>query len=317
MKKKVSATDLRRLQYFEVVARLGSVGGAAKELGVSPSAVSHQLAELRRSIGEDLFVRSGRGLALTNAGRLMAERLSTAFDILSSSVTSAIGEEREIIRVAACSSFGPYWLVPRMADFRRARPNMDIEMRLYGRDPELTQATADCIVTAQAVKPGYTAFDLFKEQAIAVAVPGLVKAGQNAEVPLITTDTAAGVLGDDWKTVARAAEVSLPKEPDWVRCTHYVLALEAAKAGLGAAIIPDFVAAGAIAEGKLVDLGLGRHRLENRTYRACFKEARSNEAGLRAFVSWLKRHVRAGIQPVASEVVMPLRPKTDRKGLTG
>lgn len=292
MMNKVNANTLRRLQYFEVTARLGSVRRAAEDLGVSPSAVSHQLAELRRAVGEDLFVRSGRGLALTNAGRLLAERLSTAFGILNSSMTTLIGEEPPIVRVAACSSFGPYWLMPRLAGFRKARPDLDIEMRLYARDPELTQATADCIVTAQPVKPGYAHVDLFEERAIAVAAPGVAGNGRVAGVPLITTDTAEGDLGDDWRVIAKATGVSLSNDPEWVRCTHYVLALEAAKAGLGAAIIPDFVAAQALEEGRLVDLDLGGHRLENRTYRACYKEARGNEPGLRAFVAWLKRSVR-------------------------
>jgi DNA-binding transcriptional LysR family regulator len=236
---------------------------------------------------------------LTSAGKRMAERLSTAFGILDSSLNSAIGIERKVVSIAACSSFGPYWLIPRLADFKDAHPDTEIELRLYSKDPELTQATADCIVTAQPVKAGYASIDLFEESAIAVAPPGLVRNGRIDDVPLITTDTADAELGDDWRFVAAAADVLLPKSPEWVRCTHYVLALEAAKSGLGVAIIPDFVAADAIGEGRLVNLGLGEHRLENRTYRICFKEARRREAALQKVLAWIKRSSRGDDSPDA------------------
>lgn len=294
MPKRRDPSIFRRLEYFEATARHGSISKAAAELGVSPSAVSHQLSDLRQTIGEELFVRSGRGVVLTNAGRRMAETLSTAFGLLESSLDTAIGVERTVVSVAACSSFGPYWLVPRLPEFKDAHPDTEIELRLYSKDPELTQATADCIVTAQPVKSGYVSIDLFEESAIAVASPGLVKNGRIEGVPLVTTDTAEAELGDDWRLVADAAGLALPKYPEWIRCTHYVLALEAAKAGMGIAIIPDFVAADAIKDGRLVDIGLGNHRLEHRTYRVCYKEVRGKETALQNVLTWLKRAGRDG-----------------------
>lgn len=294
MSKRRDPSIFRRLEYFEATARHGSISKAAAAMGVSPSAVSHQLSDLRRTVGEDLFVKSGRGVVLTSAGKRMADRLSTAFGILESSVATAIGVERTVVSVAACSSFGPYWLVPRLGEVREMHPDTEIELRLYGRDPELTQATADCIVTAQPVKAGYSAIDLFEERAIAVALPGLVRNGSLVDVPLITTDPSEQHLGEDWKTLANAAGITLPKEPDWLRCSHYVLALEAAKSGLGIAIVPDFVAAGAIGNGQLEDVGFGEHRLEDRTYRVCYKEIRGREAALQKVISWIKRSSRNG-----------------------
>lgn len=70
---------IRSLHYFEAVARRQWVKLAAHELGVSQSAVSHQLKELTITLGEQLLVRAGRGVALTATGRRLAERLSTAF----------------------------------------------------------------------------------------------------------------------------------------------------------------------------------------------------------------------------------------------
>ena len=292
MSKRRDSSIFRRLEYFEATARHGSVARAAAELGVTPSAVSHQLSDLKRTIGEDLFSRSGRGVVLPSAGQRLAERLSTAFGILESSVSSAIGAERASVSIAACSAFGPYWLIPRLQEFNEANPDIDIEIRLYSTDPELTQASADCIISAQEVKSGYASTDLFEERAIAVAPPGMVRGGRINGAPLITTHTEKDELGGDWHYIAEATGAVLPRDPNWIRCSHYILALEAAKAGIGAAIIPDFVAEQAIGEGRLEDLGLGGHRLEDRTYRICYKEIRGNEPALRAVSSWLARTVR-------------------------
>ena len=59
---------LRSLKYFETAARRGSIRDAAEELGVSPSAVSHQMRAVREYVGEEIFLKSGRGIHLTEAG---------------------------------------------------------------------------------------------------------------------------------------------------------------------------------------------------------------------------------------------------------
>src|SRR3954454_6166657 len=63
---------LAQLQSFVLVARLGSVKGAAAELGVTEPAVSVAVGALRRELGDELFVREGRGIALTAGGRRLA-----------------------------------------------------------------------------------------------------------------------------------------------------------------------------------------------------------------------------------------------------
>ena len=68
-------TLIRGLHYFEAVARNVSIKKAAAELKVSESAVSHQLRELTDVLGEHLFVRSGRGIALTPVGAKLSHRL--------------------------------------------------------------------------------------------------------------------------------------------------------------------------------------------------------------------------------------------------
>lgn len=100
---------IRSLHYLEAVARHQSLKLAAEELGVSQSAVSHQLRELTTKLGEQPFIRSGRGIALTPTGQRLADKLAATFSGLQSSLDDVVGSNRPSLRLAVCSSFGPVW----------------------------------------------------------------------------------------------------------------------------------------------------------------------------------------------------------------
>ena len=156
-----NASLIRGLQYFEAVARHQSVKLAAAELGVSQNAVSHQLRQLTKELGEQLLVRSGRGIVLTPVGQRLAEKLSVTFTSLYSSVVDTVGSGRSTLRLAVCSSFAPGWLIPRLKSFFEQQPEFDLQLRLYAEDPPLSHQVADAIVSAVPVKPGFKPIPLF------------------------------------------------------------------------------------------------------------------------------------------------------------
>lgn len=280
---------IRRLQYFEAVARHKSMLGAAKELGISSSAISHQMRDLSRTLGEELFVRSGRGIALTAAGEMLASQVSSTFDRLGATLRDMVGGGSSVLRVAVCSSFGPYWLAPRLPAFAKRYPETRLEIRLYAEHPDQTQDVADCIVTAQGTKLGYSCTTLFEEHLTAV-VASAVPAATRDTLPLITTDCIPGEEMADWRQFAAGAGLAFDElsRNGFTGCTHYLIAMALAEAGLGIALIPDFVATAALAAGRL-----DRHHApvvpSGRTYRACFKEARAHDRGLRHLANWMQR----------------------------
>jgi LysR family glycine cleavage system transcriptional activator len=280
---------LRSLQYFEAVARLGSVSLASAEFGVSASAVSHQLRDLSASLGEELIVRNGRGIALSPAGVRLAARLTATFSDIDAIIAETIGTPRHVLRLGVCSSFGPAWMAPRMPSFLGAHPEIDLELRLYAQDPEQTQANADAFVTAQPVKPGFEAINLFDEVLVAVRKRSAPAARPGSPVRLITTDIEPERLGDDWTTFAAATggrrqDLGID---DMIRSTHYLLALELAKAGLGLALVPDFLAAEALANGSL-ELVHGARVPSERRYQLCFKTAHAADPAIRTLSRWMK-----------------------------
>ena len=206
---------LRGLHYFEAVARLGSVGAAAKEFGVSSSAVSHQLRELAGIVGEKLVEKSGRGIALTPAGDTLSRKLQSTFNELDRMVAEVVGQTQVTFSLAVCSCFGPSWLAPRLPDFFARHPGIDLEVRLYHQDPEQTHTSADAIVTADPVKPGYDSIPLFDELLVAVRRPGAQALDSNQPHRLITTDLEPASIGRDWLDFCAQKRPRPRKSENW------------------------------------------------------------------------------------------------------
>ena len=297
-----SASIIRGLQYFEAVARHQSVKVAAEELGVSQSAVSHQIRELARVLGEQLLMRSGRGIAISPMGQLLAERLSSAFASMQASLDEIVGgESRQLLRLAVCSSFGPGWVVPRLPGFIEANPAIDLQLQLYAQDPQLSHQVADAIFSALPVTPGFSAIHVLDEMLVAVHAPG----SHNGRHRMITTELEPQKLGQDWLDYCARSGIGREtlEEGAWLRSTHYMLALEMARAGLGAALVPDFLARRHIEDGTLAYLDR-THIPSGRVYRLCYKQSRGREIAIQALVKWLRAELSPGatLSPVDSAI---------------
>ncbi len=289
---------MRGLNYFEAVARHQSVKLAAAELGVSQSAVSHQLRELTEALGEQLVERAGRGIGLTSTGERLAARLAVAFAGLQSSVDEIVGGSRRALRLAVCSSFGPGWIIPLLQDFCDTYPGIDLQLCLQAQDPEQTDQVADAFVTALAVRPGFAAVRIVEETLVAVHAPH----GPKAPRRLITTELGEGTLGDDWQAYCRNARLRLSEvqKGSWLQCSHYLFAVDMAKAGLGVALVPDFLARHGIGEGTLAYFDKSRMPT-GRVYHLCYKNQRAGEHEIKCLAAWIKA------QAAAASVVKTLQ----------
>tara|TARA_R110000751_G_scaffold305026_1_gene421022 strand:- start:11671 stop:12663 length:993 start_codon:yes stop_codon:yes gene_type:complete len=121
--------NIRATEYFEAVARLGTVTKAASELGISPSAVSQQIRILEEQFGVRLFRREKRRLVLTLDGDRLFQTTTQAFSAIRnarSAISRQHGTRSLTMRVSP--SFGVRWLGPRIADF--ASQNRDWNIRI-------------------------------------------------------------------------------------------------------------------------------------------------------------------------------------------
>ncbi len=121
---------LNALRVFEAAARHLSFKEAANELSITQAAVSHQIKSLEEYLGVELFRRSGRGVQLTEAARACLPRLREGFDSLAAAVELIRERAAEAdLLITAPPVFTARWLMPRLADFARREPK--IELRVF------------------------------------------------------------------------------------------------------------------------------------------------------------------------------------------
>src|SRR5439155_26418219 len=114
---------------FEAAARHLSFKEAANELSITQAAVSHQIKSLEDYLGVQLFKRAGRGVQLTEAARACLPKLREGFDSLAAAVEMIhLRADETDLQITAPPVFTARWLMPRLADFARREPKVDVRV---------------------------------------------------------------------------------------------------------------------------------------------------------------------------------------------
>src|SRR5512134_950152 len=120
---------LAGLRAFEAAARLLSFKRAAEELHVTPTAISHQVRQLEEAVGARLFERRTRQVLLTAEGQVLLPVLRDGFDSFARALEGLTRRHRRAtVTLSATPAFTAKWLVPRIAAFRKARPDIDLTL---------------------------------------------------------------------------------------------------------------------------------------------------------------------------------------------
>lgn len=146
--------SLTSLSYFEVAARTRSFAAAARELNVTPAAISHQIKALEEYLGVELFVRHHRRVSLTPAAREALPDLHEGFQTLGQAVEKirSYGEERLTVTVCAEPLFATKWIVPRLHRFYAICP--DAEVRLQASLQTVDRARNSAFSVAELKRAG-------------------------------------------------------------------------------------------------------------------------------------------------------------------
>ena len=163
---------LSSLRAFEAAAAHLSFQRAAAELSVTPTAISHQVRGLESSLGQPLFRRLTRQLALTPAGLRLFHALREGFDTLEAGVHALRERSAGTVTLTTNTAFAAKWVLPRMAAFRAACPG--IELRLHASDVlvDLARGDADLAIRSGIGGwPGLVATELMAERYAPVCSP--------------------------------------------------------------------------------------------------------------------------------------------------
>jgi len=248
---------LHAVYVFTVVARTLSMSRAAQQLHVTHSAVSRQVRQLEEHLGQPLFERRVRQIALTDAGRRLLADAGPALERLTGA-TAALRRPQDAVRrvrIHVRASFAQRWLIPRLPDFVAQHPGIAPEVQTSSRAPDKRLGHYDIAVQRglagwpAAIEP--VAF--LQDDLALVAAPALLRRRPVAA----PADLAAHVLleaktrPDDWR--AWLAQVGAPglRPRGMLAFDHHYLVLQAASDGLGVALAPDSLAASELASGRL------------------------------------------------------------------
>lgn len=238
--------SLRALRALAETARTGSLAGAARSMNVTPSAVSHLLRDLDSQLGISVLAGKGR---LTETGEHLARRLIGAFDTIDTAVREAHRAAADI-RVTTLSSFLTLWLMPRLGRFQAEQPRTHLLLSTGTRPVDLGAEPFDCAIRwGRGGWPGLRTTLLFRDRPVVVLNPRLLQSGAPPQdLPRLAGRTRA----EDWPLVAQALGWS--DRPAFLTLETRALAVQAAIAGMGAAVVDRNLVAGLIDSGVLSEI---------------------------------------------------------------
>lgn len=252
---------LSSLRVFEAVGRTGSFTRAAERLNLTQSAVSRQVRRLEDELGEPLLIRHHHRLELTASGALLLQALGRALHEVETAVR-AIHERTDParLRVNAPPTFAKRWLMPRLAGFRAAHPEIDLSLTTQLADTLTDSGLLDCAIRfGDGEWPGVRSQRLLTERHIAVCAPAL--AGPAGEAPDLARLVLIHVLADadrrylTWARWLEAAGLAEARDAGGLEFDLLDLSVEAACQGLGAAVVDRAMVGRELAAGQLVQLG--------------------------------------------------------------
>jgi LysR family transcriptional regulator, glycine cleavage system transcriptional activator len=286
---------LRALTAFEAAARLGSFRAAATELGITRSAVSHQVKLLEDRMGLTLFRRDARRAELTTAGQTYFPTIKDAFDQIEAhtkAVKPSTVDNELTIQVYVTVALK--WLIPRLHDFERKFPDVKVRLSTSYFDWDFDERNVDVgLVLARNKFPQHYYAPLFQSMLVPVCSPKLMQ-GENAlKTPadlskhkLIDVYTAE----EDWQIWLDGAGVKNTKTQNRLAVDSYILAQEAAIEGRGVAMTIGPFASEEIKLGRLVQPFPLRVPHKHQWYFACNAEHRKKNK-IKRFEDWLMKQV--------------------------
>ncbi|MFQ6309576.1 LysR family transcriptional regulator [Lysobacter capsici] len=280
--------NLGALKAFEAAARALSLTRAADELNVTQAAVSHQVRLLENQLGVELFRRLPRGLALTDEGLSLLPAIQEAFGRIDTALDRVgDGLAREVVHVGAVGTFASGWLLPRLAEFARLHPQVDVRLSTHNNRVDPAAEGLDFAIRyGRGTWPGMQADFLMPAPLSPLCTPKLAAqlrgAADLSRFPLLRS-----YFVDDWRLWFEAAD-AVPDGPiNGPIFDSSLTMVQCALQGLGIALAPPAMFERELAEGRLVqpfavELDAGSYWLT----RLVLKPVGD---GANAFAAWIAR----------------------------
>ncbi len=282
---------MRALRAFEAAARLGGFTAAAIELAVTQSAISHSIRELEARLEAQLFLRRGRSVDLTDAGKRYAPFVREALARLAAGDLAVADPDRSarILTVSVSPSFAAKWLAPRVGAFAAAHPDLDLRISAAARHIDFAVDEIDIAVRHGVGDwPALSCTRLCGEMLVPACSPAFAasrkieKAGDLVRAPLIHHRDAGA-----WASWIVASGLDPgPQASRGLVFNEMSLAIDAAVSGQGIALVRTALAAADLAAGRLV-IPAGAPMPVDFAYWIVHPAAHRTKAKIKRFRAWL------------------------------
>ncbi len=249
--------SLKAVSTFEAAARHESFKGAAAELFLTPSAISHQVRRLEDHLGVMLFHRLSGGLALTDAGHYYLRMLTPVLAEIDDATKKVMQlEYSDRLTVRSAPSFASKWLLDRLPEFLDTHPDIDVKVIATSELLDFRKKNIDVgIYYGQPNMPGYAVRPLVSERVLPMCSPdfkkasgGLKKPGDLPDFMLIHTERNLVT----WRMWLADRGIAVGDELRGISLDPSELAIEAAVRGVGIVLESDLLAERELATGSLV-----------------------------------------------------------------
>ncbi|PLL12973.1 LysR family transcriptional regulator [Tabrizicola sp. TH137] len=279
---------LSGLLALEAVERLGTTTAAARELNLTPGAISRALQEVEAQLGVPLLIRDRQRLRPTAAARDYVAQARRALDLLGqASLRLRTGGGGAVLSLAILPAFGMHWLAPRLRAFRQRNPDVTLTLSTRLRPFDLRAEGVDAAIHyGRADWPEAEHLLLMEEEVQAVAAPDLAiervtGPGDLLSLPLLQIESRKG----DWGRWFAAH--GLPgQRPAGMVFDQFATMQQAAIHGLGVALLPRFLIEEDLATGRLVPVWGGAVRAAG-SYWLVWPQTGAESPALSAFRDWI------------------------------
>ena len=244
--------DLLALADFNLVARHGGFGRAARAAGRPKATLSRRVSELEASLGLRLFERGSRVLKLTEEGRALFERtgaLLTELDETASEIASGGARPRGRLRVSAPLLFSQTAMGKLAAGFAREHPEVRLEVTAEDRPVDMIEEAYDLVIRVNPEPDANLVGRVFLHDRLVVAAsPGLVRPSDGAPVPAVVRGSVGSV--ETWPVTTPSGRSTIAVNPV-LGLSSLVMVRDAVRMGAGVARLPLSLASPDVAAGRL------------------------------------------------------------------
>lgn len=306
----MSATpSLIALRCFDASARLLSFTKAAEEIHLTQGAVSHQILKLEAHLGVALFLRRNAGVHLTAAGKAYWAEISAALRQIERATQNMVTHKGEggALNLCVASSFATHWLIPRLSGFVAAHPEVTLNLSTRIGPVDFSSQPHDAAIEfcegATASQHAVLVLPLALQPYAAPSLRRNLQATQGTRrSPGVSTATLQQLLQGyplirhttvpqawtGWLAQAGLQHgVAAPSLNNGPQYDLLSMALNGAIAGLGIALLPEYLAASAVSTGQLEKLS-GKSWRADKAYYLRYPEWKSGLVALQRFQAWLE-----------------------------